>query len=157
MFQCVYMYVCVCLVAQLRLTLCDHMDCSLPSSSVHGNSPGKNTAVVTMPSSRGSFQPRDQTWVSHIPHLTGRFFTVWATREASIYRERVSQYSHSVVSDSLWPNKLQLTKLPCPSPTPGAYSNSCPSSQWCHATISSPVIPFPPSCNLSQHHVFSSE
>ena len=37
---------------------------------------------------------------------------------------------------------LQHTKLPCPSPTPGAYSNSCPSSQWCHPTISSSVVPF---------------
>ena len=52
------------------------------------------------------------------------------------------QFSHSVVSDSLWPHGLQHTRLPCPSPTPGAYSNSCPSSQWCHPTISSSVIPF---------------
>ena len=53
-----------------------------------------------------------------------------------------SQFSHSVVSDSLWPHGLQHTRLLCPSPTPGAYSNSCPSSQWCHPTISSSVIPF---------------
>ena len=52
------------------------------------------------------------------------------------------QFSHSVVSDSLWPHGLQHTKLPCPSPTPGACSNSCPLSQWCHPTISSSVIPF---------------
>ena len=47
------------------------------------------------------------------------------------------QFSHSVVSDSLWPHRLQHTRLPWPSPTPGAYSNSCPSSQWYHPTISS--------------------
>ena len=46
------------------------------------------------------------------------------------------------MSNSLWPNGLQHTKLPHPSPTPGAYSNSCPSSQWCHRTISSPITPF---------------
>ena len=45
-------------------------------------------------------------------------------------------FSHSVVSNSLQPCGLWHTKLPCPSPTPGAYSNSCPSSRWCHTTIS---------------------
>ena len=49
------------------------------------------------------------------------------------------QFSHS---DSLPPHGLQHTRPPCPSPTPGAYSNSCPSSQWCHPTTSSSVIPF---------------
>ena len=52
------------------------------------------------------------------------------------------QFNRSVVSDSLWPHGLQHARLPCPSPTPGAYSNSCPLSQWCHPTISSSVIPF---------------
>ena len=46
------------------------------------------------------------------------------------------------MSDSLWPHGLQHARLPCPSPTPGTYSNSCPSSQWCHSTISSTVVPF---------------
>ena len=48
----------------------------------------------------------------------------------------------SCVSDCLWPHGLQHTRLPCPSPTPRAYSNSCPLSQWCHPTISSSVVPF---------------
>ena len=52
------------------------------------------------------------------------------------------QFSCSVVSDSLWSHGLQHTRLPCPSPTPRAYSNSCPSSWWCHPTISSSVVPF---------------
>ena len=52
------------------------------------------------------------------------------------------QFSHSVMSNSLWPHGLQHTRLPCPSPTPRAYSNSCLSSQWCHPIISSSVIPF---------------
>ena len=52
------------------------------------------------------------------------------------------QFSRPVVSDSLRPHGLQHDRLPCPSPTPGAWSNSCPLSQWCHPTISSSVIPF---------------
>ena len=52
------------------------------------------------------------------------------------------QFSRSVVSDSLQPRGLQHARLPCPSQTPRACSNSCPSSQWCHPTISSSVIPF---------------
>ena len=54
----------------------------------------------------------------------------------------VSQFSHSVMSDSLRPHG-QHARLPCPSPIPGVYSNSCPLSWWCHPTISSSVVPFP--------------
>ena len=53
-----------------------------------------------------------------------------------------SQFSHSVVSDSLQPHKLQHARPPCPSPTPGVHSNSCPLSRWCHPAISSSVVPF---------------
>ena len=52
------------------------------------------------------------------------------------------QFSHSVASDSLRPHKSQHTMPPCPSQTPGVYSNSCPSSWWCHPAISSSVVPF---------------
>ena len=52
------------------------------------------------------------------------------------------QFSHSVVSDSLQPCESQHARPPCPSPTPGVYSNSCPSSRRCHPVISSFVIPF---------------
>ena len=52
------------------------------------------------------------------------------------------QFSRSVVSDSLRPHGLQHARPPCPSPTPGIYSNSCPLSQWCHSTISSSIVPF---------------
>ena len=53
-----------------------------------------------------------------------------------------AQFSRSVISNSLWPDGLQHTRPPCPSPTPRVFSNSCPSSQWCHPTISSSVVPF---------------
>ena len=52
------------------------------------------------------------------------------------------QLSPSVVSDSLWQHESQHVRPPCPSQTPGVYSNSCPSSRWCHPAISSSVVPF---------------
>ena len=62
-------------------------------------------------------------------------------------RLRPSQFSLSILSDSLRPHEPQHARPPCPSPTPRGYSNSCPSSQWCHPTTSSSVIPF--SCPYS--------
>ena len=70
------------------------------------------------------------------------------------------QFSCSVVSDSLQPYELQHARPPCPSPTPGVYSNSCPLSQWCHPTISSSVFPFsscrqfPPASGSSPRNQF---
>ena len=52
------------------------------------------------------------------------------------------QFNRSVMLDSFRPHGLQHARAPCPSPTPGVYSNSCPLSGWCHPTISSSVIPF---------------
>ena len=52
------------------------------------------------------------------------------------------QFSRSVLSDSLWPHELQHARPPCPSPTPGVHSDSCLSSQWCHAATSSSVVTF---------------
>ena len=67
------------------------------------------------------------------------------------------------MSDSLWPHGLQQASFSCPLPTPGAYSNSCPSSQWCHPTISSSVVPFsshlqffPPSGSFKKSQFFAS-
>ena len=51
-------------------------------------------------------------------------------------------FGHSVTSDSLWPHALQHARHPCPSPSPRAYSNSCPLRQWCHPNILPSVIPF---------------
>ena len=55
---------------------------------------------------------------------------------------RQVQFSYTVMSDALRPHGLKHARPPCPSPPPRAYSNSCPSSQWCHSAISSSVIPF---------------
>ena len=67
-----YTYV-LCLVAQLCPILCDSMDCSLPGSSVHGILQARILEWAAMPSSRGSYQTRDRTQVSHI---AGRLFTI---------------------------------------------------------------------------------
>ena len=69
-------------------TLCDPMDCSLPGSSVHGILQARILEWVAIPFSRGSSQPRDQTWVSYI---AGRFFTIWATKEPKLFGSFKSQ------------------------------------------------------------------
>ena len=58
------------------------------------------------------------------------------------YKAPISQFSSPAVSDSLGPHELQHAGLSCPSPTPGACSNSFPSSRWCYPTVSSSVVPF---------------
>ena len=75
--------------------------------------------------------------------------TVWNSIQTfifqhNLYSDQISsfQFSQSVVSDTLQPHGLQHTRPPCPLPTPGVYSNSCPLSRWCHPTISSSVVPF---------------
>ena len=65
---------------------------------------------------------------------------LWTTQCSRVFSS--VQFSRLVVSESLEPHGLHHTRLPCPSPTPRAYSNSCPSSGWCHPTISSSVVPF---------------
>ena len=113
------------------------MDCNPLHSSVHGISPSGTLEWVAIPFCRGSSTPRIDPESSII---AGRFFTNWATWEA--LKSSSVQFSHSVMSDFLWYHGLWHTRLPCPSPAPRVYSNSCPLSQWCHPTISSSVIPF---------------
>ena len=113
------------------------------------------------------------------PELAGQFFTVWATEMKMVTGRRkginhqlyynkicltecIFLYSvqSSILSDSLWPRGLQHARLPCPSPAPGAYSNSCPLSQWFDAIHPShPLLSPFPTFNVSQHHprVFSNE
>ena len=71
--------------------------------------------------------------------------TLWRFSSSSVH------FSHSIMSDSLWPHGLQHARPPCPSPTPRACLNSCPLNRWCHPTISSSVVPFSSHLHLSQH------
>ena len=86
-------------------------------------------------------QIRCQSYISHILDKY-EYVPVKLSRWGMSNQFSSVQFSCSVVSDSLGPHGLQHATLPCPSPTPGGYSNSCPSSWWCHPTISSSVVPF---------------
>ena len=111
------------------------MDCNLPGSSVHGIS--QQEYLLPFPFSGDLPDPEIK---STSPALAGGFFTTDSPRKP---REKHSiQFSRSVVSDSLRPHESQHPRPPCPSPTPGVYSNSCPSCRWCHPAISSSVVPF---------------
>ena len=154
------------------------MDCSPPGSYVHGILQARILERVAISFSRDLPDPGIE-FVSLVSlALAGRFFISWAVSEALYFLERLNnnilylytiifssihlsmdvlvistssvQLSHSVVSDSLWPHGLQHSRLPCPSPTPGAYWNSCPSSRWYHPTISSSAVPSLPAFSLSQ-------
>ena len=102
---------------------------SLPGSSIHGIFQARILEWVAMSFSRRSSWPRDWT----------RVFCI------------VSQFSHTVVSDSLRPHESQHARPPCPSQTPGVYSNPCPSSWWCHPPSHPLSSPSPPAPNPSQH------
>ena len=104
------------LVAQSCLTLCDPMNLSTPDLPVHHQLPEFTQIHVHQVSD--AIQPSHSLSFSSV------------------------QFSHSVVSDSWRPHELQHARPPCPSPTPRVYSNSCPSSRWCHPAISSSVVPF---------------
>ena len=93
---------------------------------------------VAIFSSRGSSWSRNQTCVSRVSCISR-----WILYHlGSQHRGLSVQFSSSVMSDSLRPHGLQYTRLLYPSPTPRPWSNSCPSSRWCHSVISSSVIPF---------------
>ena len=107
----------------------------------------------------------------HARKLLGSWYLFWYYWKAKELRFSESlfsnhcksiQFSHSVTSETLQPNGLQHTRLPCPSPAPRAYSNSCPSSQWCYLTISSSVVPFsclqsyPASGSFQMNQLFTS-
>ena len=148
-------YACVCAPLLCYLTLCDPMSCNMPGSSVHGIFQARILEWVAISSSRISSWPKDQTHVSCISSTSRWILHHWATCEASLSTHTHThtfldsflfslRFSCSVVSDSVWLDGLQHARLPCPSPTPGAYSNSCPLNRWCHPTISSSVSPFSP-------------
>ena len=82
-----------------------------------------------------------EIWVKMI--IFGRnIYKLISIISSSLYYFSSVQFSCSVMSDSLQPHGLQHNRLPCPSPTTRACSNSCPLSWWCHPTISSSVVPF---------------
>ena len=78
----------------------------------------------------------------NIQWLALMYTTFLSINYSVLLSQSVSQFSCLVISDSLRSHGLQHARPPCPSPTPGVYSNSCLSSRWCHPTISSSVVPF---------------
>ena len=88
--------------------------------------------------------PRQILGVQHLLHFP--FLSYLPTTHAYNYTYRHKdtsvQFSHSVVSNSSWPHEPQHARPPCPSPSPRVHPNRCPSSRWCHSTISSSVLPF---------------
>ena len=148
-----------CMCAQSCSTLLDPVDCCPPGSSVHGIFPARIMEWIAISSSRGSTWPKDWSCVSCISCIGRRILYPWATSEVlcrwcfsvniivfpfslGILLSQSAQFSHLVVSKSLRPHESQHARPPCPSPTPGVHSNSCPLSQWCHPAISSSVVPF---------------
>ena len=98
---------------------------------------------------QSKWPPTDE-WIKKIWYInTMEYYTTFQNKEILLYAINTNepwgssvQFGHSVVSDSLQPHESQHTRPPCPSPTPGVHSNSCPSSRWCHPVISSSVVPF---------------
>ena len=82
-------------------------------------------------------------WNIFLAHFLIGLFGCFAIEvEFFMYSRYSVQFSRSVMSDSLRPHESQHARPPCPSPTPGVYSNSCPLSRWCHPAILSSVVPF---------------
>ena len=128
-------------------TLCDPMDCWLwqPTRLLRPwDSPGKNTGAGCHFLLQCMKVKTESEVVQSCPTLRDHRLTN-TTYNGSV------QFSCSVVSDFLWPHGLQHARPPCPSPIPRACSNSCPLGRWCHPTISSSVVPSPPTFNLSQN------
>ena len=101
----------MCALTQSCLTLCDHMDCSLPGSSVHGIFQARKLDRVAISYSRGSSRPRDQIPISCI---AGRFFTTTPAGKPNVsegFLGCTCMLSCSVVSDSLQPHGLQPARL----------------------------------------------
>ena len=164
-------FACVCVFC---LTLCDLVDYSSPGPSAW-DSPGKNTGVGFHTILQGIFLTQGiELEPLMSPVLTCGFFTTSTTCKAPVflietinYCKRMNSkikinriiivllflFSPSVMSDFLQPHELQHNRLPCPSLSPRAYSNSYPLSQQCPATISSSVDPVSSCPQSSQHQV----
>ena len=112
----------------LSLTLCNPMDLSPPDSSVHGILQARILEWVVMPSSKGSSQSKNETHISWVFCTAGRFCTAEPPGKSHESWFSSVQFTRSVVSDSLQPHESQHARPPCPSPSPGVHSDSCPSS-----------------------------
>ena len=162
-------------VTQSCPILCNPMNCSTPGLPVHHQLPEftqthvhrvgdaiQVSHLLSSPSTPAPNPSQHQSlfqWVNS-SHEVAKVLSSVIFNNAAVFFSQ--QLSCSVMSDSLWPHGLQHTRLPCPSPTPGACSNSCPSSQWWHPTISSSVIPFssclqsfPASGSFQMSHLFA--
>ena len=125
-----------CSVAQLCPTLCSPLDYNTPGFPV----PHRllELAQVQVHCISDAIQPSHPLMPSSPSSLIFTQISDFSD-ESTICISSV-HFSRSVMSDSLWSHGLQHARLPCPSPTPRACSNSCPSSRWCHTTISSSVF-----------------
>ena len=142
---------CVCL-SRAVVSLCDPH--GLTRLLCQWDSPGKNTGVGCHSLLQGIFPTQGSNlhlW--HLLHWQADSLPLshlGSTSKKCVFSS--VQFSRSLMSDSFQPYGLQHARLPCPSPTPGAYSNSCPLHWWCHPTfLSSITYPSPPAFNLSQH------
>ena len=126
-------------VFSCSVALCGPIDCSLPSSSVHGIFQARLLKWVAISFSRGIF--RTQGWNPCLLHW--QVDSLPLRHQGSLFCVFSSvQVSRSVVSDSLRCHESQHTRTLCPSQTSGVHPNSCPLSRCCHRAISSSVVPF---------------
>ena len=130
MYVYIYIYVYIC--------ICIYLASSLPTSIARGTQDHFGCCSSTETSLLYLWH------VGSIIVLQGLriLFSVIVGLKMKYYSDFPIQFNCSVMSYSLWHNGLQHPRLPCPSQTPGSFSNSCPPSQWCRPTISSSVIPF---------------
>ena len=124
------------------------MDCSTPGFPVHHKLPElAQTHVHKLSDAIQSSYPLSSPSLPALNLSQNQGLSQWVSSLHQVaksppYFQPSVQFSGSVVSDYLQPHGLQHSRLPCPSPTPRACSNSCPLSQWCHPSISSSVVPF---------------
>ena len=131
---------------------------SFQMSQLHasgGQSIGVSASTSVLPVNTQYWSPLGWTgWISLKPKGLSRVFSNTTVQKHQFFSAQLSSQSNSHLHTSiqlssvaqscltLWPHGLQHNRPPCPSPTPGVYSNPCPLSQWCHPTISSSVVPF---------------
>ena len=142
---------CKCSAAKLYSTLCNPLNWGLPGFSLFGSSQARILEGVAISSSRGSSTQGSNPGGSNGSPALQADSSLTEPWGSPLWSFSSVQFSGSVVSNSLRAHELQQARPTCPSPTPGVHPNSCPSSRWCHPTISSSVAPSPPAPNPSQN------